>query len=58
MVAAIAFFPACAERSLRKEYLQACECGKPEHDVLGCTAGCRAGNAECQNPLCTCERGR
>ncbi len=52
---AIACLPSCSERHARKEYLRACECGKPETDVLGCTGPCRAGGEECKNARCTCE---
>lgn len=33
---------------------QECECGTPEHDVLGCTHECCRGGPSCGNPLCLC----
>ncbi len=37
-----------------RQHEQHCECGTPEHDVLGCTHECCRGGPECGNPLCLC----
>ena len=42
------------DASQPRQHEQHCECGTPEHDVLGCTHECCRGGPECGNPLCLC----